>query len=426
MRTKFLSLCCAAAFAVSSAPALAADVVFLSDQLRPIAEAQKVRNHILAGAPDAVDFVPEEGPILVTKLEAEQQAGKGTAHVVGSLHGTFPVLNSKGILADVDGVMSRIRNRGFSDTFVNLGKLGGDSQKYVPWMQATYIMAASAKAMPHLPSGADIQALSYAELKQWAKNIHDATGEKKLGFPAGPKGLMHRFFQGYLYPSYTDGVVRSFKNADAVAMWSDFRDMWQYVNPRSTTYEFMQEPLLADEVWIAFDHTARLKDAFANRPNDFVGFAAPAGKHGRGFMPVVVGLAIPNTTPDMAASERLIDHLTKSQTQVTTLREVGFYPMVAADTSGLPADVEISAKAIAAQANAPDANPGLLPIGLGDKGGAFSKIYRDTFQRIVLQGDDIADTLNAHGRQLSRLMQQTGAPCWAPDASSGDSPCPVE
>ena len=122
----------------------------------------------------------------------------------------------------------------------------------------------------------------------------------------------------------------------------------------------MSEPLLAEEVWIAFDHTARLKDAFASKPKQFVGFAAPAGKYGRGFMPVVVGLGIPNTTPDRAASERLIDHLTKGKTQSKTLRAIGFYPVVKASTRGLPADVKLSSVAIKAQADAKDANPGLF------------------------------------------------------------------
>ena len=138
--------------------------------------------------------------------------------MVASLHGTFPVLDKANALSSVDDLMGRIKKRGFSDTFVNLGKIGG-SQKYIPWMQATYIMAANKKAMRYLPKGAKIQALSYAQLKQWAKNIYDDTGNRALGFPAGPKGLKHRFFQGYLYPSYTNGVVRTFKSADAEAMW---------------------------------------------------------------------------------------------------------------------------------------------------------------------------------------------------------------
>ena len=410
---------------IALASTASAATIFLSDQARPVEEAQKVRDIILEGAPDAVEFVPEEGPVLVTKISAEQKAGRGTVHVVASLHGTFPVLDKANALSSVDDLMGRIKKRGFSDTFVNLGKIGG-SQKYIPWMQATYIMAANKKAMRYLPKGAKIQALSYAQLKQWAKNIYDDTGNRALGFPAGPKGLKHRFFQGYLYPSYTNGVVRTFKSADAEAMWADFRDMWRYVNPRSSAYDSMSEPLLAEEVWIAFDHTARLKDAFASKPKQFVGFAAPAGKYGRGFMPVVVGLGIPNTTPDRAASERLIDHLTKGKTQSKTLRAIGFYPVVKASTRGLPADVKLSSVAIKAQADAKDANPGLLPVGLGDQSGAFSKVYSDTFQRIVLNNGDIKKTLASQARVLNRIMRRTGAPCWAPDASSGNNPCPVQ
>ena len=422
---KNLALATASAILLAVSSMANSETVFLSDQARPIEEAQKVRNVILKGLQDKVNFIPEEGPVLVTKIIAEQQAGKGTVHVVASLHGTFPVLDKAGALSNVDSLMNRLVKRGFSDTFVNLGKMGGN-QKYIPWMQATYIMAANKKAMKYLPSGADIQSLSYSELKQWAKNIYDDTGNRALGFPAGPKGLKHRFFQGYLYPSYTNGVVRTFKSKDAEAMWTDFKDLWQYVNPRSTAYDAMSEPLLAEEVWIAFDHTARLKDAFASKPKDFVGFAAPAGKHGRGFMPVVVGVAIPNTTPDRQASERLIDYLTKDSTQSATLRAIGFYPVVKASTRGMPADVRLSAVAISAQANAPDANPGLLPVGLGDKSGAFSKIYSDTFQQIVLEDKNIRRTLRSQARALNRIMKQTGAPCWAPDASSGDKPCPVQ
>ena len=42
----------------------------------------------------------------------------------------------------------------------------------------------------------------------------------------------------------------------------------------------MQEPLLTGEVWVAFDHVARLADAFNQKPDDFVAFPAPAGPGG--------------------------------------------------------------------------------------------------------------------------------------------------
>ena len=43
----------------------------------------------------------------------------------------------------------------------------------------------------------------------------EATGSPKFGFPAGPKGLKHRFFQGFLLPAYTGSEVTKFRSAEA-------------------------------------------------------------------------------------------------------------------------------------------------------------------------------------------------------------------
>ncbi len=402
-----------------------AEVVFMSTQLRPIEEAQKMREVILKDFPGEVEFVPEDGGPFVNRVKAEGESGKVTVGVLGGLHGDFPPILK--YLDPLDDVLAKLdADRDFIPAFVELGRLGTDRQMYIPWMQATYIMAANRKALAYLPEGAELNSLTYEQLEAWAKAVHAATGERKLGFPAGPKGLMHRFLQGYLYPSFTGGVVRTFKSAEAEEMWGWFRGLWEHVNPRSTSYDFMQEPLLAGEVWIAFDHTARLMNALKEKPDEFVAFPAPAGPKGRGFMPVVAGLAIPKGTPDRDASVALIDHLTRPSTQIVTLREVGFYPVVkVALPEDLPAGIRLAAAAIDAQAGAPDALPSLLPVGLGAKGGAFNKIYRDTFRLIVIRGADIRGTLEAQAKKLEKIMQETGAPCWAPDAPS-EGPCPVE
>ena len=69
--------------------------------------------------------------------------------------------------------------------------------------------------------------------------------------------------------------------------------------------------------------------------------------------------------------------------------------------------------------------PSLLPVGLGDKGGEFNKVYTDTFQRIVIRGQDVKESLDTQAQRLAAIMSETGAPCWAPDAPS-DGGCPVE
>jgi multiple sugar transport system substrate-binding protein len=415
----------AAALAGSTLVALAQTTI-VSTQLRPIEEAEKMRNVILKGAPDAVNFVPEDPNTYLTRMKAELASAQGKVHVTIGLDGELGPVNSLGGLQDIDDIVGKLgASREFSAAALSLGKLGGDKQRFVPLMTNTFQMVANKQALRFLPAGANVNALTYAQLKAWAKAMKDGTGEAKLGFPAGPRGLMHRFFQGSLYPSYTGGVVRTYANADAQAMWADFKDLWQYVNPRSTAYGFMEEPLKTGEVWVAFDHTARLLPALTDKPNDFVTFPAPAAGKGRGFMPVIVGIAVPKNTPDRAAAERVIDHLTKPATQAVILREVGFFPVVKADLGALSPGVQLAAEGMGKVFSAKDGRASLLPAGLGAKNGEFNKVFIDTFSRIVLRNEDIKTVLAEQGKVMDQLMKDAGAPCWAPDAGSGSAPCPV-
>ena len=421
--TKFSKFLGASTAIVLSMGAVAAqaDVLFWSTQARPVEEAQGMRDNVLSGHADAVDYQPNEGGPWLTRIQAELQAGSGAIGVLGSLHGDFSAMNPDD-LVDLDdlGVMAS------SAAFNDLARLGTDHMQYLPWMQASYIMAANREALQYLPEGADINALTYEQLIQWAANVHEATGEAKFGFPAGPDGLRHRFFQGYLYPSYTDGVVRTFRSDAAVEAWEMFARLWEHTNPASTNFNFLQEQLLSGDAWIAFDHTSRLAGAFNERPDDFVAFPAPAGPTGRGFMPVLAGVAIPRTAPDQDAARALVAYLMQPETQLATLRTTNFFPVVDVDLpDDLPPAVQAAGAAIAAMSGAPDANPGLLPAGLGARGGDFNRVFVDTFERIILAGQDIRTVLDDQADTLRAIMEETGAPCWAPDAPS-EGACPVE
>ena len=398
-----------------------AEVLFWSTQARPAEEAQAMRREVLSGFEPGVDYQPNEDGPWLTRLQAEQQAGSGSIGVLGSLHGNFSALEPDTLvdMGDIDVSVS-------SDTFANLAKLGTDTMQYVPWMQASYIMAANKQALQYLPEGADLDALTYDQLIEWAANVHKATGAPKFGFPAGPKGLKHRFFQGYLYPSYTNGVVRTFASPEAVTAWEKFRTLWEHTNPASTNFSFMQEQLLSGDAWIVFDHTSRLAQAFNERPDDFVAFPAPAGPAGRGFMPVLAGLAIPETAPDKEASRALVEYMLKPETQIATLRATSFFPVIDVELpDDLPPAVKAAGDAVAKMSASEDANPGLLPAGLGEKGGDFNRVFTDTFERIILAGQPIEQVLEDQKTALARIMEETGAPCWAPDAPS-EGACPVE
>lgn len=408
-----------------AATAASAQVVFLSTQLRPIESAQKMRSEILKDFPGGAEFVTEQPPQLGVHIRAEQQAGKPVSSLIGALHGELQPLAADS-LVPLDDVLEKLKDRGLNPGMVEAGKLGTAKQMFIPWMQATYIMVANKQALPFLPQGADINALTYDQLAQWGANIQAKTGKRMLGFPAGPTGLMHRFFEGYLYPSYTGGVVTTFKSPEAVAMWTSFRELWKGVNPNSTNYGFMQEPLLSGDVWVAFDHVARLIDALSRKPDDFVAFPAPSGPKGLGYMPVVAGLAIAKGAPQAEQAKQLIDYLTRPDVQVKTAKAVAFFPVAKVD---LPSDIDPGLKleidAVQKMTSAPNALVSLLPVGLDQRGGEFDKVYLDAFQRIVLRGEDPKAALDRQAGALKRIIAETKAACWLPDKPS-DGPCPIQ
>jgi multiple sugar transport system substrate-binding protein len=387
-----------------------------------------MRGAILKGAPAQAEFIPEDPGPFNDRISAEQQTQKVTISLIGGLHGDFAPMVQKNQVEDLSALASKLNDRGFPPTFVELSRYGSkDKAYYIPWMQATYVLAVNKKALQYLPQGADVNALTYKQLAEWGANIQKATNQRKVGFPGGPKGLIHRFFQGYLYPSYTgsSGVV-GFKTPEAVTMWQDFKSIWEVSNPQSANYEFMQEPLLGDEVWVAWDHTARLINAVKEKPDDFLLVPAPAGPKGRGFMPVITGLAIPVGAPNRAGAEQLIEYLTQPQQQVSTLRELAFFPSTNAQIPAeLPPGIRLEADAVQKQATAKDAMPSLLPIGLGAKNGELNKVYLDTFTRIILKGEQIQPVLDEQAKILQGILDETKAGCWAPDPPS-DGPCKVK
>ena len=409
-----------------AAAADAGEIVWLSTQMRPVEESEKLRNVILKDFKGKVEYIPEDTAPFVDRLLAETKAGKVTISLVGGLHGDFPPFIEAGAMADLTDLAAKVKDTGISQDFMELGKMGSDKQYYIPWMQATYIGAANKEALKYLPQGADVNKLTYDQLKEWAANIQKETGERKFGLPGGPKGLIHRIFQGYLYPAYTGRNITMYASPEAATMWAYVKDLWQYTNPQSTAYEFMQEPLLSGEVWVALDHVARLRNAVTERPDDFVLFPAPSGPKGLAYMPVLAGLGIPKDAPNKAGAEQLIQYLLTPGAQGATAREVAFFPVTSAELpADLPQGVKMISDAVVAQTNADNAVVSLLPVGLGAKGGDFNKVFLDTFQRIVLKNEDIQTVLNEQATTLQGIMDETKAKCWAPDPVS-DGPCKVK
>jgi multiple sugar transport system substrate-binding protein len=142
-------------------------------------------------------------------------------------------------------------------------------------------------------------------------------------------------------------------------------------------------------------------------------------------MPVVAGLGIPNTAPNVEGARSLIEYLTRPEVQITTLQEVAFFPAVDVEyPEDLEAGVRAEADAVAAMSTNEAAIPSVLPIGLGDQNAAYNTIFRNAFQSIILDGNDIQETLTTEAANLQEVLDAAGASCWAPDPPS-DGVCQV-
>jgi len=391
---------------------------FASTQMVPAAEQIFAKSVLVKGFPDdsgiKVEFIPMESPDLFTRLSAEVSAQKVTISLVGELHGGLDLMNTKVLLDDLSGIS--LPNRTFIKALEDYSVLAG-KKVYVPWMQATYVMAVNKKAFQYLPAGLKVEDVTgasekwtYDALLNWSKNLNDAFKGPKLGFPMGPKGLWHRFLHGYIYPSFTGYQAAAFDSLRAVKLWEYLKELRPYVHPSSSVWESMDEPLLKEEVLIAWDHTARVKNAVVEKPEDFVIVPAPRGPQGRGYITVAVGLAIPVGAPQKDNAVKLIDYLTSPDIQVKMLENIGFFPTIKEAEGVIPeGPLKILATGVLAQSGSPDSVIALIPS-LGAKGGEFSAAYRDAFTKIVIEGADIETTITTAGDKLRAIFKEIGVP----------------
>ncbi|MFU8850416.1 ABC transporter substrate-binding protein [Micromonospora sp. SL1-18] len=400
-------------------------ITFLSTQFTPVEERQRFEAILGSRVTAAkVAYNPVDEGVFASTITSQVDAGKVQVSLVGGLHGQLAP--HAGRLLDLDDLAGSLTDRGFAADVTTLGKLGGGTTKYIPWMQASYVVAVNKKALQWLPNGVDPQKLTYDQLLAWVKAGRAGNGGKPIfGFPAGPKGLYHRFFQGYLLPSFTGGQITTFRSPEAAQAWQYMKELWANAAPASTNYDFMQEPLQRGEVLIAWDHVARLVDAPKDKPDDWLMVPAPRGPKGLGYMLVVAGLAIPRGAPDVDRAKEVIKALTTPETQLQVLRDNAFFPVAqATPPRDLPPAISLEATAVRAQQEASDALVSLPPVGLGAKDGEVSQIFKNCFKEICLDKKPVQQVLDNQAKQLNTILDELKVPCWKPDPDG--QPCRVQ
>ncbi len=418
----FLSSC--AGFDTSGAAAGKGTVGFLSTQFTPVEEKQRYEAVLKKTLNVPVAYNSVDPGVFTSTVQTQTAAGSVRTALLGGLHGELAPLADS--LEDVDQILRDLSGSGFTEEVLELTRVGGTTSKYVPWMQATYVVAVNKKALEWLPGGVDVNDLTYEGYLKWAKAAKKGAGGPVFGMPAGPKGLHHRFYQGFLLPSFTGGQITTFRNEDAVTAWEYMKELWDATVPASTNFDAMQEPLARGEVLVAWDHVARLIDAPADNPDEWLMVPAPRGPKGRGYMLIVAGVALPRNGLERDRAEQAIRGLAEPTTQIETLRSNAFFPVVQTE---LPTDlagaIALEAAAVRLQQRSADALLALPPVGLGAKEGEVSQIFKNCFQEICLNGSSVQPTLDDQAKQLNTILQELNVPCWAPDPVSPGEKCEV-
>jgi multiple sugar transport system substrate-binding protein len=402
----------------------AGSLTLMSNQFSPVEEKQRFEKILKDRVTVAkVGFNQVETGILASTLQTQVEAGKVQISVVGAQHGDLAPHKDR--LADLDDVLGALGDRGIAPELTDLAKLGGSTIKYVPWMQASYVLTINKKALQWLPSGADVQKLTYDQLLSWATAGRQGNGGKPIfGLPGGVKGLYHRFFQGFLLPSFTGGQITTFRSAQAVTAWEYMKDLWAQSARASTTYDAIQEPLQRGEILVGFDHIARSVGAPADKPDDWLMVPAPSGPEGLGYMLVLCGLGVPKGAPEEAKAKEVIKALTTPEVQVDVLRQNAFFPVTNARVpTDLPGAIALADKAVRAQRDAPNAILSLPPVGLGPRDGEVGQIFKNCFKEICLDGKPVKQVLDAQAGQLNAILDELKIACWKPDPDAG--PCRV-
>src|SRR5215468_1621766 len=97
-------------------------LIFLSTQLRPIEETQKMRNLILKDFPQKVDYITEQPQQFPVRIESEWRRGIHTIDVVGALHGELHTRVSLDALVPLDDIARKLARRGIPNSLMSVGK----------------------------------------------------------------------------------------------------------------------------------------------------------------------------------------------------------------------------------------------------------------------------------------------------------------
>ena len=129
----------------TSGAAAPGTVGFLSTQFTPVEERQRYEQVLRSRLSVPVAYNPVEGGVFTTTITSQAKTHNVRTALIGGLYNDLAPLADA--FDDVSGLLRELGGAGYPDDILKLTTLGGTTPKFVPWMQATYIVAVNKQAL---------------------------------------------------------------------------------------------------------------------------------------------------------------------------------------------------------------------------------------------------------------------------------------
>ncbi|MBI9101768.1 MAG: carbohydrate ABC transporter substrate-binding protein [Spirochaetales bacterium] len=320
----------------------------------------------------------EDDPLL-KRAKFQAETGRVTTDVVIAHDSRMAEWMDNGYVVPLP--VDQWRDRTFSRAFrESISK--GRNTYFAPVGGDVYLLLANKKALPYLPAGADVQALTWEEYVDWAVAIAEGEKEGKTAVTGIPmKSLIYMY--GGMFLSY-GGEFPVINSPGAIEGWKLLSKMSNAYTPTVNTYDNVSAPMKNEEAWLTVAHMARCGEAYRSNPSAFVLAPAPAGPEGIGSIAGTSGFAVVKGAPHEELAIKFIEYMTEPEMAVKIARGTGgFIPPIdeAIEKLGNSIEDEIIAKGVYVLKNGVVSG---VPGGDYTSWGAVKQVYDDAFQKLIL------------------------------------------
>jgi len=356
----------------------AEQLFFINEIIKPFEEEHGV----------TVNFQIIDDATLLQRAEVQQTTNHVTTDIVVSHNGSMPQWLDAGWVEDLTDVVAGWTDRTFSEAFITDTNRDG-KQYFLPVGADVYLLLANNKALPYLPDGVDLDAITWDQYAAWAVAIAEGEGEGKVcitGIPS--KSWVYMF--GGTGLSYGAGFPDA-NSEGAMAAWK----VWETIGkaggfvPTVLNVDSCVDPMMREESWLTVFHNARAGQVYASNETAYTLAPAPGGPAGIGSIAGVSGYAVMKGSANYDLAISFLEYLTRPDIQVKLAKGTGgFIPPVeeARDYLGDEAIDEVINKAVLVLNNGVVSG---VPGSDYQDWGAVKACYDDVFEDTILAGLDV-------------------------------------